>query len=79
MDAVKRYFWNLLISLDQLANTVLAGSPDETISSRAAKAARKGQRWGCILCKFLHWFDKNHCEENIEYDEGERIPRPVKP
>ncbi|SCU95503.1 conserved hypothetical protein [Cupriavidus necator] len=64
---MKRYLWNLLISLDQLANAVAGGSPDETISSRAGK---EGRRWGCILCRFLHWFDRDHCAKSIEADEG---------
>ncbi|AMO55624.1 hypothetical protein EZMO1_1453 [Endozoicomonas montiporae CL-33] len=72
MDNITRYFWNLLIAIDQLTNTLLAGDPDETISSRAAKAARNGQRWGCVLCRVLDWFDSNHCEKSIEEDEGKR-------
>jgi hypothetical protein len=67
---VKRYIWNLLISIDQLVNTLLAGDPDETISSRMGKRARKGDRFGIWLCKFLNIFDKNHCEKSIEEDEG---------
>ncbi|WP_454752143.1 hypothetical protein [Cupriavidus necator] len=67
---MRRYLWNLLISLDQLANTVAGGSPDETISSRAGKAMQQGRRWGCILCRFLHWFDHDHCAKSIEPDEG---------
>ena len=68
---MKRYAWNLLIALDQFANTVLGGYPDETISSRAAKAARAGRRWGCILCRLLDQIDKGHCEKSIEADEGD--------
>lgn len=68
---MKRYAWNLLIALDQLANTVLGGYPDETISSRAGKAARAGKRWGCVLCQILDRIDKRHCEKNIEVDEGD--------
>lgn len=33
---------NLLLGVDQLANAVLRGDPDETISSRAAKARVRG-------------------------------------
>ena len=72
MKKITKYFWNLLIALDQLANTILAGDPDETISSRAAKAARRKKRWGCILCQVLDWFDKDHCLKSIEDDEGSR-------
>ncbi|MGX6566817.1 hypothetical protein [Cupriavidus necator] len=68
---MKRYLWNLLISLDQLANTVAGGSPDETISSRAGKAMQQGRCWGCMLCRFLHWFDRDHCAKSIEADEGD--------
>lgn len=62
----------LAVSFDQLANTALGGDEDETISSRAAKAARNGKRWGCMLCKLLDRFDHKHCENSIELDEGER-------
>ena len=66
--------WRLAVSYDQLANAAFGGDPDETISSRAGKAARTGRRWGCILCRVLHWFDRNHCEKSIEHDRG-RLPR----
>jgi len=68
-----KYFWNILVSIDQLLNTLLGGYPDETVSSRAAKANRKGKKWGCILCWLLDKIDKNHCEKNIELDEGEKV------
>ncbi|WP_042886341.1 hypothetical protein [Cupriavidus necator] len=67
---MKRYLWNLLISFDQLVNTIAGGSPDETISSRAGKAMQQGRRWGCILCRFLNWIDRDHCAKSIEPDEG---------
>jgi hypothetical protein len=67
---MKRYIWNILISIDQLANTVLGGDPDETISSRMGKRARKGDKLGKIICKILNIFDKGHCEKSIEEDEG---------
>lgn len=74
MNLAKRYLWNLLLSLDQLLNTIMGGDPDETISSRAAKLSRKGERWACILCKILHKLDPDHCEKNIETDEGHPTP-----
>ena len=67
------YLWNILVSLDQLVNTILGGYPDETISSRAAKAKLKGKAWGCILCKWLDGLDPGHCDKNIELDEGEAV------
>lgn len=65
--------WRLAVSYDQLANTMLGGSEDETISSRAGKAARKGRRWGCVLCRLLDWFQPNHCEMSIEPDRGKPL------
>lgn len=68
---MRKYFWNILISIDQLLNTLLGGYPDETISSRAGKAQRKGKKWGRLLCSFLNIFENKHCQLSIEEDEGE--------
>ena len=62
--------WRLAVSYDQLANTAFGGDEDETISSRASKAAATGRRWGCVLCRLLDWLDPGHCARNIEPDEG---------
>ena len=62
------------VANDQALNAALvgvAGSEDETVSSRAGKAASKGKRWGCILCRLLDKIDPGHCARNIERDEGE--------
>ena len=63
----------LAVSFDQLANTAFGGNEDETISSRAAKAARKRKPWACVLCRVLAWFDPDHCERNIEADRGDTV------
>lgn len=34
---MKKYFYNILIGIDQLVNAILGGDPDETISSRLGK------------------------------------------
>jgi len=65
--------WRLAVSFDQLANTAFGGHEDETISSRAGKAARKGKPWACVLCRLLDWFDPDHCENNIEPDRGKSL------
>lgn len=67
---MKRYFWNILIAIDQLGNAVRGGDPDETISSAAGKAQQKGKRWACILCRMLNWFEKDHCLKSIDLTEG---------
>ena len=65
-----KYVWNILISIDQLANTILGGDPDETISSRAGKRQHE-QKWAKWLCWALNKLDTGHCKESIEEDEGE--------
>jgi len=65
--------WKLAIAHDQLANAAFGGDEDETISSRAAKAALRGERWGCVLCKLLDRLDPGHCARNIEHDEGKPL------
>lgn len=65
---IKKYIHNLLISLDQLGNTLLLGDPDETISSRVGKNYHD-----TIFEKFINWLfmvQENHCERAIEMDEG---------
>lgn len=70
MIGVGRYLLNLVVWLDQGLNTLTGGDPDETVSSRAAKSARRGHRWGCVLCRAIDWIDRGHCERVIETDEG---------
>jgi len=68
---MKRYVWNFLIALDQMANTILGGYPDETISSRMGKCVKSNNCKFCgFICKILDIFDKGHCEKSIENDEG---------
>lgn len=57
--------WHILIAMDQLANATTGGSEDETISSRAGRLKREGRGWACILCRFLNWLEKDHCEKSI--------------
>jgi hypothetical protein len=74
---VRRYLWNILISIDQLLSAMTGGAPDETVSSRFGKAARDGSKFGVagawVLDKI---FGKDHCKESIEELEGsEKILR----
>lgn len=68
-----RWFWNVLIALDQLANALIGGDPDETISSRLGKCSRAGCRACRIACRLLSLFDPrpgDHCIASLEDDEG---------
>ncbi len=59
-----KYILNILISIDQLFNALLLGSPDETLSSRAYRAWLLDRIFGKIfkpLIDVLFFFDKEHC------------------
>ena len=62
---MKHYALNIFIVLDQLANVLLAGAPDETLSSRAHRMRAKGQPvWGWTanaIDRLFSWQD-GHCE-----------------
>lgn len=63
---MRQYILANLIALDQLANTLLAGSPDETLSARAYRTEQQGKRLGKVfrpLIDALLWFDRDHCRQ----------------
>jgi len=68
------YLKNLAIAVDQFANAVLLGDPDETLSSRMGKAIREGRCRLCQpICRLLDRIDPrpgHHCLMAIEDDEG---------
>lgn len=74
---LSKYFWNLLIAIDQLFNTILLGDPDETISSRLGKWLElPKEKWrykvAKVICKGLRRLDSRHCRKSVEADEGDR-------
>ncbi|MEQ8652395.1 MAG: hypothetical protein RIC87_08025 [Kiloniellales bacterium] len=48
----RRYAVNLFIAGDQLANAILGGNPDMTISGRLGKRLLAGKQ-GCVWCYLL--------------------------
>jgi len=71
MRKIGRYLLNLAILLDEAANTLAGGSPNETISERAAKARNAGRRWGCVLCRALNWINRGHCDRALTSTIGD--------
>jgi len=62
------YLWHLAIAVDQAANAILLGEPDETISARLGRWAQlqdRGWRWRIArsLCGTLDLIDPHHCEK----------------
>ncbi len=57
------YMHRVLVALDQFGNVVLGGDPDETISSRSARAAERGNWLGKFMCWWLDKLQHNHGEK----------------
>lgn len=61
--AKERYVHRVLVTLDQFVNVVFGGDPDETISSRSARAAERGDWLGKFMCWWLDKLQSNHGEK----------------
>lgn len=70
----RKFLWNILIGVDQLANTLLGGAPDETISARAGRG--KGTRWyWTIVAKVLDKIDPHHTNDAVRSEvERKHLP-----
>jgi len=74
---VGKWIINILIGVDQLGNAIGGGDPDETISSRLGKMARrhggKVPLWrplSWLIAAGLEIIDPGHLAGAIEDDEG---------
>ena len=70
------YGKNVLIAVDQLANALLAGWPDETLSSRAWRWQIAGKRsWPCRVIDRLFFWEDAHCYQSyVSEREGRQLP-----
>ena len=62
---MKKWFWNILIAIDQLLNAAFGGNPDECLSSRWGKS-QDTNKFSKMACNILDKIDKDHCANNIE-------------
>jgi len=63
-----KYTLNNLMALDQAFNAFYGGDHDETISSRLGRNYPNSRI--AKIINFLFFWDKNHCVDAIEHDEG---------
>lgn len=64
MSQPNGYWRDVGIGFDQWVNSILRGSPDETLSSRAWRAERNGKVFGKFfrpIIDTLFFFEPNHC------------------
>lgn len=66
----------VLIAVDQLVNALLAGFPDETMSSRAWRWEKDGARsWPRRLIDRLFFWEDQHCFQSYQSErEGRQLP-----
>lgn len=66
----------VLIAADQLVNALLAGWPDETLSSRAWRWEQNGVRsWPRRFIDRLFFWEEQHCYQSyISEREGRQLP-----
>lgn len=60
---IPRYLLHNLIALNQLLNTLLAGHPDEGLSSRSHRLYEKSRKWAVIrrVINALFFWQDDHC------------------
>ncbi len=71
MSKICRYLLNFAGLVEEAVNTIFGGSPNETISERAAKARNAGRRWGCVLCRALDRISRGHCDNALTATIGD--------
>ncbi|UWZ92181.1 DNA helicase UvrD [[Pasteurella] aerogenes] len=84
-DKLKKWFYHVLIAVDQLFNALTGGGADETLSSRTYRHAilsdRPKQRWNTmyLFIEFLFFWEKEHCKTAYESElKGKQYPSEFK-
>lgn len=71
--ACSKRAWTIAVAFDQLFNAATGGDEDETISSRAYKASKRGDKWGVLVADFLEKIDPGHGERHVELNVGKPL------
>lgn len=71
------YLLTILIAFDQMVNTLIGGSPHETLSSVAFRMHRDGRRWGFMMyiINGIFFFQPRHCAQAYA-DDRARVLKP---
>ena len=77
---MKQYLLNVAIALDQLANALRGGSPDETLSAAAWRTEQKGRWLGRLFRPLIDLvilpLEKDHCRKSFEFErDGRHLPK----
>ena len=60
------YIRNIAIAANQLANALMGGWPDETLSARAHRRHLRGRSHMRELLNILHFWQRDHCRAAYE-------------
>lgn len=63
-------FLQVLIALDQVANTLLGGWADETLSAHAYRSRLAGKPWPSRIINALFFWQEDHCREAFESERA---------
>lgn len=63
------YVMKVLIAVDQLANAVRGGHPDETLSAAAHRQHLDGRSGWRNLINALFWWQEDHCKAAYESEK----------
>lgn len=72
------YVTQVLIAVDQLANALLAGWADETLSSRSYRQNHK-KRWAVMekIINIIFFFQSDHCRKAYEAEINRKQTFPL--
>lgn len=72
MRRLKHYLLQIVIALDQLANTLLGGWADETMSSYAHRLHQVRKPWGITrgVINRIFFFQEDHCRASYESERN---------
>ena len=66
------YVMKVLIAVDQLANAVIGGHPDETLSAAAHRRHLEGNSgWRNFINRIFFW-QEDHCKDAYESEKSRR-------
>lgn len=79
LNWLKQYLLNVAIALDQLANALRGGAPDETLSAAAWRTEQQGRVLGRFFRPAIDMLfrplEKDHCRESYESERtGRHLP-----
>ena len=70
----RNYLHQLSITVDQLANALLAGYADETLSARAYRMSSLKKHWSIVkkLINGMFFWQENHCRSAYRAEQLKR-------